>query len=116
MNYYIIKVILTALLIVVISEIGKRSNFLGALLASIPIVSVIAMIWLYVDTKDVTKISEFSINIFWLVIPSLVLFLSLPIFLKNGVGFYLSLTFSIAITAITYFIMLALLKYFGINL
>jgi uncharacterized membrane protein (GlpM family) len=80
--YYLIKIAVTTLLIVVISEVSKRSSFVGALLASIPLISVVAMIWLYVDTKDVQKVSDLATGVFWLVIPSLVLFISLPILLK----------------------------------
>ncbi len=89
---------------------------IGALLASIPLVSVLAMIWLYQDTKDINKISDLSISIFWLVIPSLALFISLPLLLKQGLHFYLSLVISITITATCYFIMLFVLKQFGVNL
>ena len=71
MNYYIVKIVITTLLIVAISEISKRSTMIGAILASVPLVSVLAMIWLYQDTKDVTKISDLSIGIFWLVLPFL---------------------------------------------
>jgi len=55
--YYLTKIAITTLLIVVISEIAKRSSFFGALLASIPLVSVLAMLWLYIDTKDAMKVS-----------------------------------------------------------
>jgi len=98
MAYYLVKIITTTILIVVISEIAKRSSFVGAILASIPLVSVLAMIWLYIDTKDVSKISALSTSVFWLVIPSLALFVSLPVLLKQGVNFYLSMGISIAIT------------------
>lgn len=116
MNYYIIKIVITTLLIVTISEISKRSTLIGAILASVPLVSVLAMIWLYHDTKDVAKISELSNNVFWLVLPSLALFLSLPLLLKNGVGFYLSLAISIGVTAICYYLMLVALEHFGIKI
>lgn len=75
MLYYIIKILISALLITFISEISKRSSFWGGVLASVPVVSVIAFIWLYEDTKDIQKIIDLSLNIFWLVIPSLSLFL-----------------------------------------
>lgn len=116
MGYYTIKVIVTTLLIVAISEITRRSSLVGAILASIPLVSVLAMVWLYVDTKDVSRISSLSMSIFWLVIPSLTLFLSLPVFLKYGLNFYLSISMSIAITIISYWIMIYILGYFGIKL
>lgn len=116
MWYYITKVAVSAVLIVAISEIAKRSSLMGAILASVPLVSVIAMIWLYHDTGDTAKISSLATSIFWLVIPSLALFVALPVLLKSGVGFYLSLSISIGITIICYFAMLAGLRLFGISL
>ena len=74
MGYYIFKIAITTALIVLISEVAKRSSFIGAILASIPLVSVFAIIWLDIDTKDITKISSLSLSVFWLVIPSLALF------------------------------------------
>ena len=116
MSYYIIKVVITAILVVAISEISKRSSLIGAILASLPIVSVLAFIWLYIDTKSAEKISELSTGIFWLVIPSLSLFLVLPILLKSKVNFYLSLFISCVIMTFFYFSMLFILKKLNINL
>lgn len=113
--YYAIKVLISAILIVAISELSKRSSLLGAILASIPLVSVMAFIWMYVDTKNVEAISKLSISIFWLVIPSLVLFISLPIFLKY-INFYLSLISSIAVTIVAYYIMIYILQKFNITM
>jgi hypothetical protein len=116
MAYYIVKIITTTILIVAISEIAKRSSFMGAVLASIPLVSVLAMIWLYIDTKDISKVSSLSTSIFWLVIPSLVLFISLPILLRQGLNFYLSISISIVITITSYWLMIYVLNYFGVKL
>lgn len=116
MVYYIVKIMITTVLIVIISEIAKRSSFIGAILASIPLVSVLAMIWLYIDTKDVSKISSLSTSVFWLVIPSLALFVSLPILLKQGLNFYLSMSIAIAITIISYWFMVYILNHFGVKL
>ena len=116
MIYYLTKVFISAILIVVISEISKRSSFMGALLASIPLVSVMAILWLYIDTKDIEKISNLSVSIFWLVLPSLALFVSLPLLLKQGLGFYLSLLISVAITAACYAILVFTLNHYNIKL
>ncbi|MBD3635249.1 MAG: DUF3147 family protein [Methylophaga sp.] len=115
MWYYIIKVIVSALLIVAISEIAKRSSLLGAVLASVPLVSVIAMIWLYHETGDTARIISLASGIFWLVIPSLALFITLPVLLKIGLGFYLSLSISITLTVLCYFTMIFVLNHFGIQ-
>ncbi len=96
MTYTILKFALSAALLVAVSEIGKRSSFLGGLLASLPLVSLLAMIWLYQDTRDVQIVAALSTSIFWLVLPSLVLFLTLPLLLKRGVNFYPALAVSVA--------------------
>ena len=116
MTYYIVKIVITTVLIVAISEISKRSSFAGAILASIPIISVLAMTWLYVESKDVTKVAELSTSVFWLVIPSLALFLSLPVLLKQGVNFYLSLSISIMLTVACYWLMISVLNHYEIDL
>ncbi|WP_428086759.1 DUF3147 family protein [Candidatus Thioglobus sp.] len=116
MIYYALKVLISAILIVAIAEISKRSSLFGALLASIPLISVLAIVWIYVDTKDVEKISNLANGIFWLVIPSLALFIALPLLLKQGLSFYLSLAVSIVITAICYWLMLVVLGHYHIKL
>ncbi len=113
--YYLIKILLSAVIIVIISEVAKKSTFIGSLVASLPLVSILALIWLFYETGDKNKISELSYGIFWLVIPSLSLFLTLPLFLKTFT-FYISLLFSITIMLIFYIIMLYVLSYFGIKL
>lgn len=116
MAYYIVKIIITTILIVAISEIAKRSSLAGAILASIPLVSVLAIFWLYIDTKDVSKISALSSSVFWLVLPSLAFFVTLPILLKQGINFYISISVSTGITIGCYFCMLATLDHYGVKL
>jgi hypothetical protein len=112
----LIKYALSAALVVAISEAARRLSWLGALLASLPLVSVLAMIWLWHDTHDPQRIARLSVGIFWLVLPSLVLFVSLPLLLRRGMGFYPSLLIASALTALSYFLMLALLRRAGIVL
>ncbi len=107
---YVAKVLLSAVLIVLIAETAKRSTYLGALLASIPVTSVLAFIWVYLDTGDLGKISELSLNVFWLVLPSLALFLLLPFFIKSGWGFWVGLVASGGITALCYGLMMRLIR------
>ena len=68
MLQYIIKIIVSAILIAAISEISKRSSLCGGILAAVPLLSVIALIWLFAETRDTEKVSQLSISIFWLVI------------------------------------------------
>lgn len=111
-----IKIAVTAILVVAISEVAKRSSLLGAVLASIPLTSVLAMVWLYADTGDAGKVADLATGIFWLVLPSLVLFIALPLLIRAGWGFGPSLAVSCALTVAAYFVMLAILKRFGIHL
>ena len=115
MTYYLLKIAITTFLIVLISEIAKRSTFMGALLASLPLVSVLAFIWLYHETHDLPRIGALSISIFWLVLPSLALFIALPLLLRQGLHFYVALSFSLAITVACYGLMVVALNHFGIK-
>ena len=99
-----------------ISELSKRSSLLGALLASIPLVSVLAMIWLYADTKDAAQVASLSRSIFWLVLPSLTLFVLLPPLLQRGYSFYLSLAASIGATAVVYYVVISIAPRLGVRL
>lgn len=116
MLYTAIKVVITAVLVVAISEVGKRSSALGAILASLPVTSLLAFIWIYGETGDTAKISALSTSIFWYVLPSLVLFLALPVLLTQGFGFWLSLAVSAALTFAAYIAMTAILARYGVTL
>ena len=116
MSYYLVKLLFSAGIIVVVSEVAKQSAGLGALIKSLPLVSILAMIWLYVDTQDTGKISELSIATFWLVLPTLPMFLVLPVLLRHGLGFYLSLGLSVAVMAACYLVAVPLLARFGIQI
>ncbi|MCU7526366.1 MAG: DUF3147 family protein [Ignavibacteria bacterium] len=115
MLYYALKVIISSILIVLVSEVSKRSTFLGSVFASVPLVSILAFIWLYVDTKDKLKVAELSRGIFWLVIPSLSMFLLLPVLMKK-MGFYAALAVSIVLMVLFYFVMIFLLDKIGIKI
>ena len=116
MIYYVLKILITTLLIILVAELSKRSSFLGAFLASVPLISLLAILWLYVDTGDIAKVSALSSSIFWLVLPSLVLFVTLPILLRSGLAFYASIAISVSITVLCYWAMVSLLGHYGIKL
>jgi len=112
----IIKLILSSGIVVLVSEIAKKSTFFGGLIASIPLISVLSMLWLYLDTKDIEKIKNLSNSILWMIIPSLTLFLSLPILINIGFNFYLSLIISIVLTIGCYSMTLLILTHYDIRL
>ncbi len=116
MAYYITKLIITTFLIVLISEVAKKSSLAGALLAAIPLVSILAMTWMYVDTDSSENAVEFSYRIVWLIAPSMTLFIAFPILIKKGLGFYSSMGISIVMTVFAYYSVIFILGKFGIKL
>jgi hypothetical protein len=88
---YIAKTALTSVVIVGVSEMAKRSTLAGAVLASLPLTSLLAFVWLYAETGDGQKVASLSYGIFWLVLASLPFFLVLPSLLKSGWGFWPSM-------------------------
>lgn len=116
MLYTGIKVLVTAVLVVAISEVAKRSTLFGGILASLPLTSLLAFIWLYGETGDAGKVASLSYSIFWYVLPSLVLFIVLPLLLARGFDFWLSLAVACAVTFAAYALMSQLLARFGVAL
>ena len=115
MWHYIVKVALTATVVVAVSEVAKRSTFWGAVLASLPVASLLAFVWLYLDTADSSRVAALSQNILWLVIPSLTLFIVLPVLLRSGVTFWASLAVACMATVVAYLAMVWCLNRFGIR-
>ena len=116
MTYYFIKTIITAFIIVIVSEVAKKSTFIGAVIISIPLTSLLAFIWLYFDTRDYQKVIDLSYGTILLTIPSFAFFLILPILLKMKQNFVISIIISIIGTSILYFIFIFLLKKLGISI
>ena len=116
MLYSIIKIAISAAVIVAVSEIAKRHSGVAALLAALPLTSLLAFIWLHLEGATATAIGELSTQIFWLVLPSLVLFIVLPVLLRLGLNFWLSLALACSATVGCYLLMLPLLRKLGIQL
>ncbi len=115
MWHYVVKITLTALVVVAVSEVAKRSTFWSAALASLPLTSLLAMAWLYLDTADSARVAQLSDSILWLVLPSLALFIALPVLLRAGVNFWASLMLACVVTAMAYLGMVWCLNRFGIR-
>ncbi|MEX1115173.1 MAG: DUF3147 family protein [Akkermansiaceae bacterium] len=115
MVFYLVKLLISAALIVVISEISKRTGYLGGLIASLPLVSLLVIGWIWFETHDAAKIADFSRSVFWFVLPSLLFFLLLP-WLLPKLGFYTALAIACIATAAGYAVMAAALARAGINL
>lgn len=116
MWYAVFKAALSGILVSIVSETARRSPALGGLIASLPLVSVLAMIWLWRDTNDPERIASHAESTFWYVLPSLPMFLVLPFLLRSGTNFYLALGLSCILTMALYLLMIAFMKRFGINL
>jgi hypothetical protein len=110
MLYYALKVFVSAIVIVAISEIAKRNTEFAALVASLPLTSLLAFIWLHLEGTPPSQIADLSKQIFWLVFPSLLFLLLLPMLLKQGLGFWLSLSLSAAVTIGCYFAFFFILR------
>lgn len=113
MGYFLLKTLITALIVAGVSELARRYNLLAAALASLPLTSILAFIWLYADTKDAQKVAELSYSIFWLVIPSLLFFLLVPFLIKQGMNFYLAIALSCVAMSIGYAAFILLKKSFA---
>jgi hypothetical protein len=113
--YFLLKILISAVLVATISEVARRSTLFGALIASLPLTSILALVWLYQDTKDPAKVAALSADILWLVIPSLILFIALPLLIRRGVAVYPALAISAAATVAGYFAMFFILQRTGIR-
>lgn len=116
MTTLLIKVVITAVLVVAISELAKRSTLVGALLASLPLTSLLALIWLYRDTGDAAQAAELARGIFWLVLPSLAFFVVFPAGVRAGWSFWSAMGAGIGTTLLAYGAMLGVDRLFGLKL
>src|SRR5947199_9126018 len=98
MVYFVTKCALSGIIIAVVSEVAKRSPTFGALIVSLPLVSLLGILWLWRDTGDSERIASHAQATFWYVLPSLPMFLVLPVLLRAGVGFWPSLAASCILT------------------
>jgi hypothetical protein len=109
MTLYIMKVLVTAVVVVAVGELTKRGSSLGAVLASLPFTSLLAFVWIYLDTGNVRVVAMLATNILWLIIASLPLFLLLPVLLRIGWSFWLSLGSAAGVTVTAYLAILTVL-------
>jgi hypothetical protein len=113
---FAVKVALTAAVIVAISEVARRSSFWAALLASLPLTSLLAFVWIYLETGNAHNIAALSQGIFWLVLASLPLFLVLPLLIRMGWAFWPSLGLACGLTTVAYFALVWMLAHLGIKI
>ena len=116
MLYLAIKAVLSGIVIAAASEIAKRSPGIGALVASLPLVSVLGMVWLWRDTRDPVRMAEHAGATFWYVLPSLPMFLLIPAMLGRGVPFWLALASGCLLTTALYLALTWIGLQFGLTL
>ena len=113
--YFFMKIMISAVVVAGVSELGKKLTWLGAVLASLPVISIIAMIWLYIDTKNAEKVISLSNGIFWAVLPSLLFFAVLPPLIRSGIPFYAAMGLAMLTMFLGYTLYVAILKLAGIT-
>lgn len=115
MTWLITKYLLTAAIVVLVSELAKRSDRLGGLVAALPLVTVLALIWLYLEQQPTQKIANHAWYTFWYVLPTLPMFLLFPALLQR-LGFWLALLACVLITVACFGLFALALRRFGIEL
>ncbi len=115
MLYLIIKAVISGLIVATASEVARRWPGIGGLIVSLPLVSLLAIIWLWRDTGDGERVAQLAQGAFWFLLPSMPLFLVLPALLRAGVGFWIALALSVALTAALYALMFWLAPRIGLR-
>lgn len=114
--YLLTKAFLSGIVIVAVSEFAKRNNTLASIVHSLPLMSLVAFIWLFAETRDTALIGRHAFGTFWFVLPTLPLFLLLPALFKRGWQFWPALAAGVAVTVLLYALTLRLLKASGVTL
>lgn len=99
--YLLVKAVISGVIIAAASEVARRSSLLGAVLISLPLTSILALVWLYRDTHDKAQVASLSWSILWVVVPSVVFFVALPVAMRK-LGFGWALLVACAVTAVAY--------------
>ena len=114
--YIVLKIFITAITVIAIGEIAKRSSLLAGIIASVPLTSLLAFLWIYYETQDISLIKDLSKNILIMIPPSLTFFAAILILPTMKVSFVFSVIISVLITTIVYWIYFYILNALGINL
>ena len=115
MSWILTKYFVTAAVVVAVSEVAKRSDKLGALIAALPLVTVLALIWLYVEQQPQEKIANHAWYTFWYVLPTLPMFLVFPVLLPR-IGFWPTLLACVVMTAVLFAGFGLVMRRFGVEL
>ncbi len=116
MTAFAVRALLSGLIIAAVAMIARRSPAFGALVASLPLISLLGVLWLWRDTHDPARVADHLQSTFWYVLPSLPMFLLVPALLRAGTGFAPALLAGVALTILLYLATAAALARFGITL
>lgn len=116
MLYFFVKAALSGVIVAAVSEIARRSPGFGALIASLPLISVLGMIWLWRDTHDPVRMADHVHATLWYVLPSLPTFALMPVLIRHGVGFWYALAAGCALTMALYVVTTLVVAQLGIAL
>ena len=116
MLFLLTKYAITALVVVIVSEVAKRSDKIGALIASLPLVTVLVMVWLHVENQGTERIAKHAYYTFWYVLPTLPMFLLMPYLLYRGVGFWIALGAGALVTIVVFAATVWLVRHLGVDL
>ena len=112
----IIKAIISGVLIVIISELASKNPGFGALIASLPLISIFAMVWMWLENKNINNIADHAEATFWLVIPSLPMFLIIAFLLRSNWNFWMVLAISIFSTIFFYAITIRVMSFYNFKI
>lgn len=116
MGYLLLKALISGIIVALVSEIAKRNPGIGGLVASLPLISVLGMIWLWRDTHDPVRMATHAEATFWFVLPSLPMFLLIPLMLRQDIPFWVALAAGCALTIALYVAMLWIGPKLGLRL
>ena len=116
MTAFIIRAAVSGLIIALVSLVARRSPAVGALIASLPLISLLAMTWLWLDKRDTTLLAAQSEATFWYVLPSLPMFLLIPWMLRTGIAFWPALAAGCVLTILLSLVTIVIAARFGVRL
>lgn len=116
MGQLLIKALVSGLIVAIASEVARRSDVIGAVIVSLPIVSILTLAWLYRDTGSAQKVEDLSWSILLLIVPSLVFFVAVPVLIRSGTGVPIAILGACGITALIYLVYVFVGRRFGLDL